>query len=506
MLKIIFRCDASIQIGSGHVMRCLTLANSLHEKGAEVTFVCREHPGHLFDQIESSPHKLLRLPASTSSSEGRLAHALWLGKTQEQDARQTAEALSTLSVADWLIVDHYAFDIEWETAMRASTKRIMVIDDLANRAHDCDVLLDQNLHCNMEARYEKLLPVYCKKLLGPKYALLRPEFKAARSNLKVRDGNIKRVVVFFGGSDPNNETGKTLRAIKQLNRADFAVDVIVGATNPNQEEVTGLSAQLSEASLYRQISNMAEVMAKADLAIGAGGGTMWERCCLGLPSIVISVASNQQSGCEAMARLGATLYLGEAGNVDIALLEGALRVALSSSWLLISMGEEGKTLVDGQGVERVTKRLITSSIMLRRAEPEDCERIFNWRNTEETRRFSLETKPIVFAEHVAWFVKTLENPDRQILIGESDGEAVGVVRFDRNDKRAVISVYLAPGNYGKGMGVQLIEQGTSWVEHNWLEVESIEATIMARNAQSISAFSTAGFEKKSYTYGKQIRN
>ena len=235
MLKVVFRCDASILMGSGHVMRCLTLANELREQGADITLICRKHPGHLFDLIESSKHRLLRLPFAATSATGKLAHAHWLGATQEEDSKQTVEALKTIERVDWLVVDHYALDVEWEAAIRSYTKHIMVIDDLADRVHDCDVLLDQNLHrAEMETRYEKLIPPQCKKLLGPKYALLRPEFKKARSNLKVRDGSVKRIFVFFGGSDPTNETGKALQAIQQLGRTDIAIDVVVGSTNPHQ--------------------------------------------------------------------------------------------------------------------------------------------------------------------------------------------------------------------------------------------------------------------------------
>ena len=430
----------------------------------------------------------------------------WLGATQEKDADQTAEALKAVGYFDWLIVDHYALDVKWETAMRAYAEGIMVIDDLADRKHDCDLLLDQNLHRDMESRYEKLVSPRCKKLLGPKYALLRPEFEEARKNLRTRNGGVKRIFVFFGGIDPTNETGKALRAIQQLNRADIAIDVVVGATNPHQESIASLCAQLPEARLYRQIDNMAELMASADLSIGAGGGTMWERCCLGLPAIVMSIASNQQSGCEAVASSGGILYLGEARSVGIELLEGALRVTLSSPGLVASMSKVGASLVDGQGGGRVAKRLMKPSVVLRQAQLADCEPIFNWRNAKETRRFSIGTNPITFDEHVIWFRKALENPDCQILLGESDGDAVGVLRFDREEKCAAISVYLVPGNYGKGIGPQLIEQGTWWVKQNWQDIESIEATILAENAASVSAFLEAGYKNKSYTYMKQIRN
>ena len=504
--QILIRSDASIQMGSGHVMRSLALANALCAKGAEITFVCREHPGQISGLIESAGHRLIRLPAPTLPSPGKLAHSHWLGVSQEEDAHLSLASLKEMGGCDWLIVDHYALDVIWETAMRPYTKHIMVIDDLADRKHDCDLLLDQNLHADMETRYESLVPPNCLKLLGPKYALLRPEFSEARKNLKKRDGSVKRILIFFGGSDPGNETGKALEAIKLLGRTAIAVDVVVGAANPHQEEITSFCAHLPETRLYRQINNISELMAKADLAIGAGGGTMWERCCLGLPAIVMRVATNQQSGCEAVASSGGILYLGEAQRVGIELLEKALRVTLSSPGLVASMSKVGASLVDGQGCGRVAKRLMKPSIILRQAQLADCEPIFNWRNADETRRFSIEINPISLNEHVVWFGKALENPDCQILIGESDGEAVGVLRFDRGEKCAVISVYVVPGSYGKGIGVQLIEQGTSWVEHNWPEVGSIEATIVSGNAPSISAFSEAGFKKKSCTFVKQIRN
>jgi UDP-2,4-diacetamido-2,4,6-trideoxy-beta-L-altropyranose hydrolase len=397
-------------------------------------------------------------------------------------------------------------DVEWEAAMSALTEHIMVIDDLADRVHDCDVLLDQNLHrAGMENRYEKLTPPNCKKLLGPKYALLRPEFKEIRSNLKVRDGSVKRIFVFFGGSDPTNETMKALIAIQQLDRADIAIDVVVGSTNPHREDIAGLCAAQPGAKLHRQINNIAELMASADMAIGAGGGAMWERCCLGLPSIVMSAAKNQDPGCEATAGIGAILYLGKAESVGEELIEGTLRVALSAPDLLMSMSEKSIALVDGQGGMRVVRKLVAPVIALRRAELDDCESIFDWRNDKETRRYSSENRPIPLNEHVTWFKSALENQNRAILIGEINSSAVGVLRFDRKERSAVISVFLVPGNHGKGIGGKMIEQGTLWLESNWPEVTSIEAVIMDGNSASISAFSEAGFKKKAYTYVKQIR-
>jgi UDP-2,4-diacetamido-2,4,6-trideoxy-beta-L-altropyranose hydrolase len=357
-MKVVFRVDASIQMGSGHVMRCLTLANELREQGAEITFLCREYKGHLFNLIVSSNHRLLRLAPAIKMAKGRLAHAPWLGTTQEEDALQTEEVLKVIEYPDWLVVDHYALDVEWEKSMRAYVKHIMVIDDLADRVHDCDLLLDQNLHlADMETRYDKLVPSLCKILLGPKYALLRPEFKEARSNLKARDGNVKRIFVFFGGSDSTNETGKTLRAIKQLDRSDIAIDVVMGSTNLHHKDIAGLCAQFFEAALHCQVNNISELMARADIAIGAGGSTTWERCALSLPALTISIAENQVSIAEGVGQTNAQIYLGTASEVTSEIIVSQLEGLLQRPQKLIAMSEAGQRLVDTNGSHRIIKAI-----------------------------------------------------------------------------------------------------------------------------------------------------
>ncbi len=506
-LKVAIRADASVQMGSGHVMRCLTLANELAERGAEIAFISRGHPGNLFALIEASGHRLLRLPEPTAVADARLAHAAWLGATQIEDAQQTATALRQFTDPDWLIVDHYAIDAEWEAMLRPLVGSIMVIDDLADRRHDCDLLLDQNLQDQTgQTRYDALLPAKAIKLIGPKYALLRPEFKSLRATARARSGAIKRVLVFFGGGDPSNETGKALLALKGLACVDLAVDVVVGGANPHYPQLLELSEQLPACTLYRQVSNMAELMANADLSVGAGGCAMWERSCLGLPSIVISLAANQQPGCEAMAKQGAILYLGQSERVAAELIASALSVARNASDFIEGISQRCSDICDGRGTDRVVSYLIEPGLTLRPAESRDCEPIHRWRNAESTRRYSLDSHSIDFDQHRSWFNRVVSDPDRRLLIGEIDGEAAGVLRFDRDDVRATISVYLVPDHYGRGIGARLIEAGCSWVAHNWPEVGTIEAVIMADNLPSVSAFSKAGFRSKSLTYEKKIRN
>jgi UDP-2,4-diacetamido-2,4,6-trideoxy-beta-L-altropyranose hydrolase len=503
--RIVFRCDASMHFGSGHVMRCLTLANLLRENGADVLFICREHNGHLIDLIKSKGYDSLRLPIRSAADDGEAKYINWLGATVKEDVEESINALKSIGQVDWLVVDHYALDAKWENSMRAYTERIMVIDDLANRTHDCDLLLDQNLQLkNTERRYEGLLPKECKKLIGPKYALLRPEFELARNTKTIHQNSVKRIFVFFGGNDVTNETAKVLQAIKQLNRSDLAIDVVIGASKVYYDLLTKICAQLSNAKIHIQIDNVAELMSKADIAIGAGGGAMWERCSLGLPSIVLSVAENQQPGCEALSKFGGIFYLGNAENVSCDLMQSALHLALDAPQLFKYMSEKCFDLVDAQGAKRVARVMRAPTIVLRAAVLDDCESIFNWRNAEETRRFSGSTDVLTLIDHITWYSKALKNESIQLLIGEVEQQAVGVLRFDRHGEKAVISIYLVPGYYGKGMGRQLIEQGGVWIKQHWPEVRLIEALIIKGNEASLAVFSEAGFVCGSYIYVKRM--
>jgi len=355
-MKVFIRADASTQIGTGHVMRCLTLAGDLRQFGMEVSFISRELPGDLCDYVESKGFSVHRLIAEVDS---KVDYWEWLGENWLADAKKTREIIlnqageqsdigsvntkdaisNQASLLDEglinkssqiaaqvffasapngeggsninLVVDNYAIDHKWESFLRPYVNKILIIDDLANRTHDCDLLLDQNYYHDLEHRYDGLLPQTCRKLLGPEYALLRPEFHQAKKTLRKRDGKIRRILVFFGGSDPTNETKKALEAIKQLNRPEIAVDVVVGTANSYQEEIKQICSEMPNTTYHCQVENMAELMAAADLAIGAGGATTWERLYLELPTIAIAVAENQVETLEALGEAEMVWYLGK---------------------------------------------------------------------------------------------------------------------------------------------------------------------------------------------------
>jgi UDP-2,4-diacetamido-2,4,6-trideoxy-beta-L-altropyranose hydrolase len=357
---VAIRADASIQIGSGHVMRCLTLAEALRERGAAVHFICRNLPGHLGGVLADQGYPVHWLPAPVAAGTAlpaHTAHSAWLGVPWTEDAEQTRERLAGWPEIDWLIVDHYALDRAWESRMRPLVKGIMVIDDLADRPHDCDLLLDQNLYEDMDQRYGGLVPADCRLLLGPRYALLRPEFREARQTLRQRDGGVRRILVFFGGADPSNETAKALRAIQRLERPEIAVDVVVGAANPHRAEIEALCAALLNARFHCQVDNMAELMARADLAIGASGVSTWERAALGLPALVVTVAENQKAIAYAADDNGLLICLGDKVQIKVTDWVMALRKVLSNPDVLVEMSSIALFLNDGQGVKTVMEIL-----------------------------------------------------------------------------------------------------------------------------------------------------
>lgn len=318
--NVVIRVDSSNVIGTGHLMRCLTLAARLQKEGAEICFICRELGGNLCQFVGEKGFSLHVLPAHPPDP-SLTDYAEWLTVTQEVDAAETSEILRTIQPVGRLIVDNYALDIAWEQQIRPFVQKIFVIDDLANRRHDCDILLDQNFYRDMEKRYVGLVPPHCRLLLGPRHALLRREFYEARKTLRRRDGHLRRILVFYGGSDLTRETEKAIHALIRLALPSVDVDVIVGGSNSRQSDISELCSQYDFLHYYLQVDNIAEFMAKADLCLGAGGTTTWERCFLGLPAIVTAIAENQFEICRDCAEAGLIYYLGkwdEVSEADIA--------------------------------------------------------------------------------------------------------------------------------------------------------------------------------------------
>lgn len=389
---IVFRTDASRAIGTGHVMRCATLASALVAQGATVAFICREHDGHLCDWLEARGFLVRRLPQgdaaegefagfgqqagfspelpgaaddggkSAGHDAGAPAHAAWLGCDWTRDAAQCVAAMAGMACQpEWLIVDHYALDYRWQRVVRTQVGRVMVIDDLADRQHDCDLLLDQNLVPQMASRYAQRVPLACTCLLGPEYALLQAQYADLRAQRKQRLDPPRRLFAYFGGFDPANLSGMTMDAFLALAHdpdagGDLQLDLVLPGSSVHNSAIQRAAQPHANIHLYSQLPSLAPLMASADLALGAGGATTWERLCLGLPSLVVIVAENQRESALEQQAHGLVHVLGTAPEVDRARIQAALAQVMRDGVAALVPADLSE-VVDGQGVARVLAAL-----------------------------------------------------------------------------------------------------------------------------------------------------
>lgn len=501
-LCVVFRVDATQCIGTGHFMRCLTLAGALKEVHARVRLISRGLPSHLAEMVVARGLEYVALPDDTAhDGSGDLVHSAWLPVTQAQDARDTLQALSGVRW-DWLVVDHYALDARWESTMRGTATCIMAIDDLADRAHDCDLLLDQNLYSDMPSRYEGKVPAHCRLLLGPRYALLRPEFAEVRKQAKPRTGGVKRILVFFGGVDAGNYTGKAIQALSGLGKQGIAVDVVIGAQHPYRPDIEQACAALGQLC-HVQTPHMAALTAAADLSIGAGGSALWERYCLGLPSFCLCTADNQREQLADAAKAGLVYAPLIYGDVVDLIRRHALTL-IENPALLQWLSCNTMNTVDGLGAQRcaaeMSARIAASegnTVTVRLATDQDAAGVWPWRNDEATRRHFFVPSPVGLEGHLAWWRGSLTDSRRVLLIGELSSQAFGVLRFDLEPNgTALVSIYLDPVMTGRRLGATLLRTGLDWLKKHRPEISAVKAEVLEENAASQKIFLRAGFSKQ----------
>lgn len=480
-MEFAFRADASSTIGTGHVVRCATLADELKARGARTVFFSREASGHLCDWLEEKGHEVRRLRGQAS------------GAAEEIEDMQRALGREHF---DWLVADHYGLDAAWERAMAPWADARFVIDDIG-RFHECELLLDQNV-LDDENAYKERVPARCRRLLGPRYALLRPAFPAAREQPERFSRTARRVLIAFGGADPGGETAKAIEGFLAGTSDLMQATVIMGKSNPHREALTQRYGHLARLRLIDHSDDMAGLMTSCDLAMGAGGASTWERACLGLPSIVTAIAENQRHIAEAIACRGGQIYLGTRPSIDD--YAHALRLLSENSWLRESCGRIAGKLTDGHGCRRVAAALWTAPLTLRQARMEDAESLLSWRNADINRLPSFDPTPISLDCHLAWLQTIIENPRRVLLIGEDRGVPVGVLRYDIGDTEADVSIYLVPGHHGRGLGEQLLSAGTNWLKENKPAIARVRARIKADNLRSQAAFRTAGYVSESINF------
>lgn len=341
-MRVAFRLDASADTGSGHLMRCLTLADELAARGASCAFAVREVAEPFVARVAVHGHVLMRFSADS----------------EVDDAEATSAAVAAWGGADVVVVDHYGLDAAWEGRVASVLGAgLCAIDDLADRPHDCRVLIDQNLYRD-SARYDRLVPPDAVRLFGPRYAILRPEFARLRAITTPRAGEVRRLLVFFGGVDAGDETGKALAALAGIGGLPL-VDVVAGAANPHLGGIRRLAAALPDATVHVDTDRMGELMAAADLCVGAAGTTTWERACLGLPAVVVAVADNQVEAIAELDRVGAVRYIGEGEHVSEEAIHTAVSGMLADPAAVASCSRISWDLTDGLGAGRCADVMAT---------------------------------------------------------------------------------------------------------------------------------------------------
>ncbi|WP_417243493.1 UDP-2,4-diacetamido-2,4,6-trideoxy-beta-L-altropyranose hydrolase [Celeribacter sp.] len=497
-MKVLFRADASVQMGTGHVMRCLTLAVELRSRGHTCVFVCRDLEGHLGQRVTDNGFGLVLLPAPTSGFTPVAddpAHALWAGVPWDEDAAQTREAAQG---CDWLVVDHYAFDARWQAAVLTGETKLAVVDDLADRTHIADLLLDQNLG-RRASDYEGRVPAHCIRLIGPRYALLRPEFAQLRDESLARrkETRLGHILISMGGVDKDDATSQVLDALADCPLPEGCrMTVVMGRNAPWLDHVRAIAKTLRHPTqVVVDVPDMAALMVQADLAIGAAGGTSWERCALGLPTLIAVLADNQQAAAAALSCAGAAIDIGrpQSSAFPARLIE-ALRQSQTPT-LLRALSRSAAAIADGRGVSRVAADL-ELPVVLRRATMEDADAIWQWRDALPATYFRAGAKPPL-ADHLVWFSRALADPDRRLYVAGSP--AMAHLRLDleqghgAGEQCAAVSIILAPQARGLGLGGRLLSRLADVSRAGGLT--ALTAEVQVENRASLALFRSAGYKQ-----------
>ncbi len=441
---LVIRADASAAAGSGHVMRCLALAQAWRDRGGAVTFRCAELPGALHDRLRREEITVVgaREPAGS-----------------EEDAVGTA-ALAAGTGAAWVVVDGYGFDAAFERRLGGRGPRVLRIDD-HGRAGDyrADLVLDQNLAAEA-ASYARRAPS-TRLLLGSRYVLLRREFRRAGDPMPPPAGPVRRLLVTLGGGDQDVVVRLVLEALARLGPRRPETRIVRGHGGAPPAELRAAAERLPGTGLLGPVEDLADLMRRADLVLSGAGGTCWEWAALGRPGLVLTLSDNQRPNAEALAARGAAVDLGFAGAATAEVIAERLDALLQDPGARAELGERVRGLIDGHGAERVVKHLRGETLLVRPAGPGDRRLLWEWANDPEARARSFHPETIAWETHVEWFERRLADPDCVLLVGEDAADRpVGQVRFDLDAAGgAVVSVSVAPGERGRGLGTALLRQG-----------------------------------------------
>jgi UDP-2,4-diacetamido-2,4,6-trideoxy-beta-L-altropyranose hydrolase len=475
--SLLIRADASVATGTGHVMRCLALAQAWQDAGGQAAFATAESTEALRTKVAAEGCELFSLSSSPGGS---------------RDAQETTECAKKVG-SQWIVVDGYPFDADYQFALKSAGFKVLFIDDYGHaKRYAADLVLNQNVSASAEL-YEKR-EANTRLLLGPRYALLRREFNRWREWERSVTPACRHLLVMMGGSDPENISARVIEALALSKLVQLETTLVVGGSNLRFADLQRSAVQSGVKVEFRMdVSNIGELMADADIAVSAAGTTCWEICLLGLPALLVDVADNQTKVAEELHRRGCAIHVGNREVVADKLAEG-LRTLVGSEELRRTLSKNSRELVDGRGATRVAFFLRgVGEVRLRRVNAKDRKMLWEWANDPEVRGASFSTAAIPWETHVGWFSQKLENPQSLMLIAEDiQGGAIGQVRLDIEGREASLNISLAKEKRGRGFAVPAIEAAVRalFAER---DCDRVHAFVKPGNIASARAFIAAGF-------------
>lgn len=482
MIPLVIRADASPEIGAGHVMRCLALAEAWLDNGGEVFFVSAGSSPSLEERLKREGIGFIHINKGAGTPE---------------DAEETVRIAQDLG-AGWIAVDGYHFGAEYQKSIKDAGRSLLFIDDYGQADHYyADIVLNQNIYADMSF-YPKYEP-YTRFLLGTKFALIRKEFLNWSGWHRDIPEVARKILVTLGGGDPDNVTQKVIEAVKTIEVCDLEVIVVAGSFNPHIERIEESIKNFPEFRLIKNAGNMPELMTWADVAISAGGSTSWELAFMGVPSVLIPIAENQKPVVNELQSLGIAHTIENNAGINPVKLAEILSAFLQSRKIRSGFSERMVRYIDGKGSLRILHTMCNTSITLRNVEPSDCKRVWGWINDPLVRSVSFDARTIPLENHKQWFSSVMNDPSLVYYIAlDNNAIPVGQARFKITSHEAVISVLVDPNYRGLSLGTQLIRNATEKL-FTETEVDTVKALIKTGNERSRRAFIRAGYQDQGLT-------
>jgi len=496
-MRVAFRVDASSLIGSGHVVRCLTLAAALRDEGANCVFFCKEDVNDLTSLICRHGFEVRKLTEPSTAPPPRCSAATLYPQEEgesypiqydwSRDANGTVTAMRG-ERWDWLVVDHYDLEIDWQMRLRSCCGRIAVIDDLADRFHDCDLLVDPGADPELPARYREIVCRSARLLIGPQYAILRPEFEAARALSHVNQSPKvpKRLLVMFGGADEDGHTYEALQVISQIAPKETVVDVVVSVLNKDRRRLESYAEGDGTCNLHFATDHVASLMAKADLVIGSGGGATWERLFLRKPSFVKSIALNQEKPLQCLAGLKL---------LAIYRTPDHLKELLSAAFFTGIMPPADLVR---NGVPAIKREMLQQLVTLERPAGFDLRRTYQWiRDPSLRKQFLVRGDLPTRSNHFHYWRKLLSDQDQRVYSIYFTHHHVGHAGI-RNIKMAAqeAELWLYIGNtrlQGKGLGQSCLQMLENVIKHD-LACSTAVLHVSSHNLRAFEFYTNRGYK------------